>query len=71
MALTQVGHSAGAGKLGVLRQKVRLAIYCALGAGAVAFAALAALQYPVSAFFTLTDEVRSNLLSAKLLLHLC
>lgn len=55
----------------MLRQKVRLAIYCALGAGAVAFAALAALQYPVSAFFTLTSEVRSNMLSAELLLHLC
>ncbi len=54
---SQVGHSAGAGKLDVLRQKVRLAILCALAAGATAFVALAALQYPVSTFFALTSEV--------------
>ena len=41
----------------MLRQKVRLAITCAVAAGATAFMALAALQYPVSAFFALTDEV--------------
>ena len=57
MVLPQVGHSAGAGKLNVLRQKVRLAITCALAAGATAFVALAALQYPVAAFFALTSEV--------------
>ena len=57
MSFPQVGHSAGAGKLGVLRQKVRLSILCALAAGATAFVALAALQYPVSAFFALTYEV--------------
>ena len=41
----------------MLRQKVRLAITCAVAAGATAFMALAALQHPVSAFFALTDEV--------------
>lgn len=41
----------------MLRQKVRLAITCALAAGATAFVALAALQYPVAAFFALTSEV--------------
>ncbi|CAL5227558.1 g10550 [Coccomyxa viridis] len=56
----KVGHSAGAGKLDVLRQKVRLAILCALAAGAIAFVALAALQYPVSTFFALTTEVREE-----------
>ena len=61
MVLPQVGHSAGAGRLDVLRQKVRMALYCALAAGALAFAALAGLQFPVSAFFALTSEVRANL----------
>ena len=57
VAFLQVGHSAGAGRLNVLRQKVRLAIFSALAAGATAFVALAALQYPVSTFFALTNEV--------------
>lgn len=57
VGLLQVGHSAGAGRLDVLRQKVRLAIFSALAAGAIAFVALAALQHPVSAFFALTSEV--------------
>ena len=58
----QVGQSAGAGRLDVLQQRVRLAIYCALGAGVIAFAALAGLQFPVSAFFALSSEVRLSLL---------
>ena len=57
VAFPQVGHSAGAGRLNVLRQKVRLAIFSALAAGAIAFVALAALQYPLSAFFALASEV--------------
>jgi hypothetical protein len=56
----QVGHSAGAGSLNALQQKVRMALYCALAAGALAFAALASLQIPVSAFFALTSEVHAN-----------
>ena len=58
----QVGQSAGAGRLDVLQQRVWLAIYCALGAGVIAFGALAGLQFPVSAFFALSSEVRLSLL---------
>ena len=47
----------------MLQQRVRLAIYCALGAGVIAFGALAGLQYPVSAFFALSSEVRLDLLT--------
>ena len=47
----------------MLRQKVRLAILCALAAGAIAFVALAALQYPVSTFFALTTEVCASSIS--------
>ena len=59
---SQVGQSAGAGRLDVLQQRVWLAIYCALGAGVIAFGALAGLQFPVSAFFALSSEVRISLL---------
>ena len=52
----------------MLRQKVRLAILCALAAGVIAFVALAALQYPVSTFFALTDEVGATAVPTELCL---
>lgn len=63
---SQVGQSAGAGRLDVLQQRVWLAIYCALGAGVIAFGALAGLQSPVSAFFALSSEVRLSLLPPRM-----
>ena len=55
----KVGQSVGAGAWQVLRQRVRLALICAVCAGLIGFAVVAGLQKPITVLLQLSPEVSS------------
>ena len=53
----KIGQSVGAGEARVLRQRVRLALICAVCAGVIGFALVAGLQIPITVLLKLSPEV--------------